>query len=155
MLWILALGHVWSRWHVRAHVAAWSHALVVVWSILWEAEHGWLLWACSLWTKRRKGHSRLSYVNTTEHLLRCFHGLEVSSSILVNIWVCFFKENLLVDDSLHVWHVRSWPLLHDLVFVASLEVHLSHAWHSSASHQRSLLKHQGSLLVLWRCRLWS
>lgn len=148
MLWILTLGHVRSWWHVWYHMAAWSYALKLIWIELWKTEHRWLIWASSLWTKWWKHDA------TVEHLLRCFHCLEVSSAIFVNIWVCFFKEDLLIDDSLHMWHIRPWPLLHNLVFITTLEIQFGHAWHSSALYKWSLLKHQGSLLVLWVCRLW-
>lgn len=157
MLGVLALGHVGCGRDVWACVAArmWSDALVLLAGVLWQGEHRGLVWSSSLWAQRWQSHAWLRQVQawqvdrkcaTSDHLLCCLHGLPVAPTVLIDIRICLFQEDLLIDDSLHMWHVRPRPLLHYLVLVTSLEVHLCHAGHARP--------HKWSLLELHHRLLW-
>ena len=94
--------------------------------IPWQAEHRHVL---VLRAQRRQAglvEVHLGIVVVTilrQHVLSSLHRREISSFI-ISVWLSFFQEYLLVDDSLQVRHVWTiYPLIELLA-----EAHLVEAW---------------------------
>ena len=119
---VLALCHV--RSHVAgaaAHVAAGRGVLlarvllVVCLGPFWQAEQAGLnhdiVWTGLRAQCRQHCQWRSVHVTWPQHVLAGVNGVLISSEVVLQEWLRFFKEDLVVQDPLNMWHVRPVQLI--------------------------------------------